>query len=219
MCDGTGADEKLALQNKLEETFQEIKRLEEASKALEDFTLALAGCPEVAANAMISASELASKVARPSSQYFDNELMSLWSSRAVEERAVADADVLAHGNEFEDEKLPARHLVKHAFFIEKEVKDGCEQAKKKHQALKEKYNAATEGLDKNAKRRRKTAEKMRSQMLEGTVDPMAKAVKLARRNQINRVRKSIRKPKRVREEENQLPEAGPSANPVSCVLN
>ena len=83
---------------------------------------------------------------------------------------------------------------------------GCEE--KKHASVQQNYFDVRKRLGKAQERRDAVAKKTCEEIMTHSQDPSVKNAKLARRNQINRVRQGVKKPKKVRGEESSLPEAG-----------
>ena len=100
-------------------------------------------------------------------------------------------------------QCPGQLLLKHAFFQLKEVEDTMKHAESKHSKAQKRYAEYKTSLDSKTSKKRKAAEIACQSVLEK--DEVEKD-KLARRNQINRKRKSIKKIKKHRSEEH-LPEA------------
>ena len=77
--------------------------------------------------------------------------------------------------------------------------------RKKHASVQQNYFDVRKRLGKAQERRDAVAKKTCEEIMTHSQDPSVKNAKLARRNQINRVRQGVKKPKKVRGEESSLP--------------
>ena len=172
---------------------------------LAQFTAQLARLPEVFRNQDISALELAAKVEGTVDDYIRDEFIPRWATHAEEDQLQGDS---SHVAEFGHIPMPSAVLVKAAYFVEKEVADELGAKEKKHASVQQNYVDVRKRLDKAQERRDAVAKKTCEEIMVRSQDPSVKNTKLARRNQINRVRQGVKKPKKIRGEESSLPEAG-----------
>ena len=177
-------------------------------ETLDDFTAVLACMPEVSRNDSCAAFSLASQVdiQKP---FFHEEFVPKWSLRSAIEHTGNSEEEL--GPRFWETPIPCKILVKQAFFLQKEAEVQWEAACLRQTKLQEKFASfKKECADREARKRAKAQAATEQLLLKNSADGAeVRDQALARRNQINRVRKSIQKPKRVRPEEDGLPEAGP----------
>lgn len=172
---------------------------------LAQFTAQLAQQPEVSRNQEMSALELAAKVEGTVDDYIRDEFIPRWATHAEQDQLQGDS---SHVAVFGHLPMPSAMLVKAAYFVEKEVADELGAKKKKHKSVQQNYVDMRKRLRKAQERRDAVAKKTCEEIMTHSQDPSVRNVRLARRNQINRVRQGVKKPKKVRGEESSLPEAG-----------
>lgn len=189
-----GREQKEALGDKVLRTSAHEHSVLQDVQLARKFTLALPCLSQIIQNELLSPSEVLLATNSPTEDGFLSH--SFLPKVFQEARKEVTAD---------EEKVPGQTILKHSFFELKVLEDGFAKAEKKHAAAQKKYGKMTDKLVKAGAKKRKAAEMECSKIMDG--DTVGKEQKLARRNQINRRRKGIKKIKKVRSEEN-LPEAG-----------
>lgn len=188
-----GAEKQLSLEKRVVQTCDYYGSLEETLEKARKFTQALPCIPEVFQNESFSIEEVSKAVHEEPASFVTDVFLPTVFAQGKKEVAM------------EDGKLPGQMILKHCFFQLKVLEDAVVKAAKMHASAQKQYGDHQQSTSKTHTKKRKAAEMECNKILED--DRAQKESLLARRNQLNRLRKNIKKVKKVRAEDH-LPEAG-----------
>lgn len=194
-----GEEAILALGDKVRKTCSQQGDLEQRVASAQQCVASLPTLTDIVQNKPFSLEELVAVVGSDDPFILDLFLPTIFEQGQNEELLRSSAQEIPGPSQ-----CPGQVLLKHAFFQLKELEDTLNNAQAKHSAAQKKYANYKTKKDKATSKKRKAAEMACDQFI--NKDPVGKELKLARRNQINRKRKGIKKVKKVREE-GCLPEA------------
>eukprot|EP00435_Cladocopium_sp_Y103_P041766 s2061_g11.t1 len=175
---------------------KEVADLEPCLESITRFTGQLVLQPEMFRNQNVSPLDLADKVEGPLDDYIRDEFIPRWSERAAQDH-LHEGD-LSQVAEYGNLPMPCALLVKAAYFVEKEVGDQLAAKRKQQAGVQQNYADLKKRLQTAQERRDEVAKKTCEEIMNRSQDPIIRNTRLARRNQINRVRQGVKKPKKVK---------------------
>lgn len=188
-----GQNKKAHLEGRLLEVMQEMAVQDQKVKLAAKCTEGLQIHPDIYSNKLLSAEELR-QIGGMEDSYIAIDFLP-----AVYQKAHSEAS-----QDAPSEKCPGRSLLKHAFFLLKEREDELRASKTKHEKFQKSLATFTTAFQRSTERKRKAAKIEVGNLL--VPDEVVREQRLARRNQINRKRKSIKNVKKRRPHEDDLPE-------------
>lgn len=205
-CQFAGQARLRGLQDKLEKLTLQLEALTDKCTRIRQFTpLCWTHCAK-AEKASVS------NVLEGHEMETDGSMLGLWFRGCFLQEAV-QATLKEVGMEVPDDKtlltveIPLSILLEHSGAKLHQLKLDLEKAHATQEKLKASHDTGVSRAARASVRKRKTAEKVIERI--DTVET-ARSVRLARKNQLNRARTGVKKPKIVRAEEESLPEARPS---------
>lgn len=189
-----GQNKKAHLEGRLLEVMQEMAVQDQKVKLAAKCTEGLQIHPDIYSNKLLNAEELR-QIGGMEDSYIAIDFLP-----AVFQKAHSEAS-----QDAPSEKCPGRSLLKHAFFLLKEREDELHASKTKHGKIQKSLATFTAAFQRITERKRKAAKIEVGNLL--VPDDVVREQRLARRNQINRKRKSIKNVKKRRPHEDGLPEA------------
>ena len=196
------------LEEKLNSKRCEVSDLEQKVQLLSLLTSAMVASPVIQGEDQKSAFELIAAIGFSTDKpEMLDELMPLVVADAVMDGSNGDM-----AGDFIHQPITGQILLQHTFFMMKSVKDQLNKAKSQLETLRRKHAKLCDKHQQQRVRKRKAAfeavESVQMQQQEDVAE-----TRLARRNQLNRIKRGIKKIKKQRSEED-LPEA--LVGPLSC---
>lgn len=202
------------MENKLTTTCSQNSTLRERLQIVRDFNQKLLQLPELHQNEKCTCVALLEKISLESTDpwFAESHLADVWMG-ALKECDIELEDVYDQCV-WKQTALPLRTIMKHAFFGERDLEESQKGHAEKYQKLQRQLQDTKHGWSKSSSRKRARTKAVIEKFQQKN-EPAVRSKKLARKNQINRMRKNHKKPRVIRDEEESLPQVWKEH--MSCV--
>lgn len=193
----TGGAARERLEEKLNQACSKSTELEQKIQKLQQVAKKLSS-QELLNGENVAGFELMSKLGLDNADPFLSEALPTIVTNACEDYPNQDGEPFA--GDFWNRPVPAQALLQYTYFFLKDIQEAYKKTREKYTKLQAQFAKLTDKLDSTKAKRKQHAE-TGLKKVEKSRQPDARELHLARRNQINRVRRGVKKQKKVRPEE------------------